>query len=178
MQWPRGPRLPDPCWIVVLLLLVLMPVRAIALAQDESAARAVALPDSVCRQLVEAFESLDQAALRAVLAPSEIEVAVMKGRRLPAADERRLSAEQAIVLLREAVSAPDRAVVTGLAPDAVLATRGTVGCRCPLIGSSGDDAFLVVHLGSAGRDGRMRRLYLDLRREGESWRIRAVREVL
>lgn len=189
MTKPWGPRRPDPRWVrstgsvlaaLILPLALLLPgvitctATAQGIAPDSSTD---ALPDSVCRRLVDAFESLEPSALRPVLAATDLQIAVVKGRGSGRPEARPMSAEQAIVYLREALLVGQRRPLDALGPEAVLASLRTVGCNCPSIGPSGVDAFLVLHFGGDERSGRVRRLYLDLRRDATGWRVRAVREL-
>lgn len=191
MKLPRGLRRTDlrahpPWWCasaapvltpVLTLLLTLLCGAVLDAARAQEAAPNDALPDSVCQRLVDAFETLEPQALRAVLAATDLQIAVSKARGEARSEDRTMSVEQALVFLRGALDVGERRVLDALGPGAILATARTVGCHCPEIGDSGVDAFLVLHFGADERRGQTRRLYLDLRRDAAQWRIRAVREL-
>lgn len=183
MKLPRGLRRADlrassVRWCTsASLMMALVFGSVVERAGAQGATPIVALPDSVCQRLVDAFESLEPQDLRAVLATTDLQIAVSTARGEARPEDRTMSVEQALVFLRGALGTGERRVLDALGPAAILATARTVGCHCPEIGVSGVDAFLVLHFGADERSGHTRRLYLDLRRDAMQWRIRAVREL-
>lgn len=175
--WRARSRAATPVWLA-LVVQVLPFVGHAGPASAQASDQPAVLPDSVCAILVNAFESLEPDALRAVLAPTDLQIAVRQGRKAGRPEHRSMSVEQALVFLHEALGSTERRALDSLDPAAILATSRTVGCHCPELGDRGDDAFLVLHFGADERRGRERRLYLDLRHDSAGWRVRAVRELM
>ncbi len=140
--------------------------------------------DALCRQILDAFSTLETDALRSLLAPRDVRLnlpATDESRR-PAADGR-FSGEQASILLQRALRRDDPPPAPDLGPDFLRSADGTLCCQCPDFDPDDGASFVVLHFAtgrpSSDARGLSGRLYLDLRHDAATgrWTVRSVREL-
>lgn len=163
-----------------LLVVAVLAAPTGALARDSGSQTGEAL----CREILEAFSSLETDALRPLLAPRDVRLNLPASdeTRRPAADGR-FSGEQASILLQRALQRDDPPPAPDLGPDFLRSEDGTFCCQCPEFDPGDGASFVVLHFAtgrpSSDARGLSGRLYLDLRYDAATgrWTVRSVREL-